>query len=36
MQVADLVSWVCGAHGGYKIAKVHDVRRFGGGHGLRE
>ena len=26
---------MCGAHGGYKTAEVHDVRRVGGGRELR-
>ena len=34
-QEADLVCEVCGAHGGYETAEVRDVRRIGGGRGLR-
>ena len=32
---ADFVRGICGAHGGYKTAKVRDVRRIGVGRGLR-
>ena len=35
MQEADLVGRICGAHGGYETAEVPDVRRIGGGRGLR-
>ena len=34
-QEADLVFGICGAHGGYETAEVCDVRRIGGGRGLR-
>ena len=34
-QKADLVCGICGAHGGYETAEVRDVRRNGGGRGLR-
>ena len=34
-QEADLVCRICGAHGGYETTKVRDVRRIGGGRGLR-
>ena len=34
MQEANLVRGICGAHGGYEIAEVHDVRRIGEGRGL--
>ena len=27
--------FICGAHGGYETAQVRDVRRIGGGRGLR-
>ena len=33
-QEADLVCGICGAHGGYEIAEVRDVRSNGGGRGL--
>ena len=32
---ADIVRGICGAHGGYEIAEVRDVRRSRGGCGLR-
>ena len=35
MQEADLDRGICGAHGGYDTAEVHNVRRIGGGCGLR-
>ena len=35
MQKADLVTRICGTHGGNEIAEVCDVWRSGGGHGLR-
>ena len=35
MQEAGLVRGICGTHGGYETAKVHDVRRTGGGPGNR-
>ena len=31
----NFVRGVCGAHGGHETAEVRDVRRTGGGHGLR-
>ena len=31
----DLLGGVCGAHGGYETTEVRDVRRTGGGRGLR-
>ena len=34
-QEADLVRRICSAHGGYDTANVRDVRRIGGGRGLR-
>ena len=33
-QEADLVRGICGAHGGYQIAEVRDVRRNRRGRGL--
>ena len=32
----DLVRGIYGAHGGYETAEVRDVRKIGGGCGLRE
>ena len=35
-QEADIVRGICGAHGGYETtAEVRNVRRIGGGRGLR-
>ena len=34
MQEADLVCGICGAHGGYETAEVHDVQRNGKERGL--
>ena len=31
----DLVRGICGTHGEYETAEVRDVRRIGGGRGLR-
>ena len=33
MQEADLVRGICGAHTGYEIVEVRDLRRIGGGAG---
>ena len=35
MQGADPVRGICGVHGGHETAEVRDVRRIGGGRGLR-
>ena len=32
----NIVSGIYGAHGGYETTEVRDVRRIGGGRGLRE
>ena len=34
-QEADSVRGICGAHGGHETSEVRDVRRTGGGRGLR-
>ena len=34
-QKANLVRGICGAHGGYETAELRNVRRTGGGRGLR-
>ena len=35
LQEADLIRWVCGAHGGYETAEKRGVHRIGEGRGLR-
>ena len=35
-QEADPVRRICGIHRGHETAEVSDVRKTGGGHGLRE
>ena len=34
-QEADTVGGICGAHGGHQTTEVRDIRRTGGGRGLR-
>ena len=34
-QLVDFELWIYGAHKGHETAEIRDVRRTGGGHGLR-